>query len=571
MYGTVAQTLRRIQRRWLSSRCVGVWRGLAVGLGRVSVPQSFWDDLRAYVGFGPDDEAICAALAPAFEPHAPAIAEHFYACIHAEPNAARILTGGQTQIDRLQHTLAQWMVSGLRGPYDAVFLARRWRIGVVHVQIGLPQQYMVAAIDVMRRDYREVLTRIALPNVSFARAYDALERLLDLELALMLRSYADESHAQVESKTNALETALRQSEGTLRTLVDTVQALLLMLDAAGRVLMVNRAAAQAVGGRAGTMVGQPFAVTYVAPLHRPRFEQAVAQARSGEHSHVETQVLQRGEDGTMHRRAISWSIAALTSETGQSLYLSGLDVTNVRQLERRTRIAEKLAAVGTISAGLAHEIRNPLNAAGLQLQLLERKAKRAEHEAYLGPIATVRSEIHRLSTLVTDFLTFARPARLQASRVDLRDIVDAVVALEQPLAQDMGVTLEGQVPTLPVVIEADPYMLKQVVLNLVANALEATPAGGSVVVTADPHAEHGGASIRVRDTGQGMAPEVLHRVFEPFFTTKDGGTGLGMAISHSLVERHGGDLWVESSLGRGTTFTIDLPPHPATPSESKLR
>jgi signal transduction histidine kinase len=261
----------------------------------------------------------------------------------------------------------------------------------------------------------------------------------------------------------------------------------------------------------------------------------------------------------------------LTVGEGHRIYASGLDVTDVRELERRTRLAEKLAAVGTVSAGLAHEIRNPLNAAGLQLQLLERRIARvadqvAESAKLHEPIDLVRSEIDRLSRLVSEFLLFARPTALAARDSDLSSLMAEVVGLEQPVAAERGIALELRVPDAPVVLEIDRERIKQVALNLVRNAIEAAPDDGHVQVAVER--DGAGARFAVRDDGAGIPAETIGRIFEPFFTTKDGGTGLGMAIAHSLVDLHGGGIEVRTGAEgavpvlRGAEFVVTLPRRP---------
>lgn len=236
-----------------------------------------------------------------------------------------------------------------------------------------------------------------------------------------------------------------------------------------------------------------------------------------------------------------------------------------RDLERRARIAEKLAAVGTLSAGLAHEIRNPLNAASLQLQLLERRLKRAgENPQLLEPVAMVQAEIARLSHLVEDFLRFARPADLHRRRFDLVGLVAHVIELQSLEASKHAITLRAELPSDPVYVDGDRDKLQQVVLNLVRNAIEALQgheAGRApTIVLAVERADEGMVRLTIRDNGPGIPEDIRTRVFEPFFSTKPMGTGLGMAICHSLVQQHGGNI--ELVVDEGTLVDISLPGSP---------
>ncbi len=238
-----------------------------------------------------------------------------------------------------------------------------------------------------------------------------------------------------------------------------------------------------------------------------------------------------------------------------------------RDLERRARIAEKLAAVGTLSAGLAHEIRNPLNAASLQLQLLERRLKRAgENPQLLEPVAMVQAEIARLSHLVEDFLRFARPADLHRRRFDLVGLVSHVIELQSLEASKHAITLSAELPSEPVYVDGDRDKLQQVVLNLVRNAIEAlqgherSDASPGTIALAVERADEGMVRLTIRDNGPGIPEDIRTRVFEPFFSTKPMGTGLGMAICHSLVQQHGGNI--ELVVDAGTLVEISLPGSP---------
>jgi signal transduction histidine kinase len=230
-----------------------------------------------------------------------------------------------------------------------------------------------------------------------------------------------------------------------------------------------------------------------------------------------------------------------------------------RELERRARIAEKLAAVGTLSAGLAHEIRNPLNAASLQLQLLERRIKRVvgEDPKLLEPIDLVQREIARLSHLVEDFLRFARPADLYVRRFEANSMIRHVIELQRLEATRLRIDLRAELPDETLYLDGDRDKLQQVVLNVIRNAIEALEDSGGNVVVSLARAEAGMLLLGVADDGPGIPNEILSRIFEPFFSTKPMGTGLGMAICHSLIHQHGGAI--EIHCDGGTQVDMLLP------------
>jgi two-component system sensor histidine kinase HydH len=241
-----------------------------------------------------------------------------------------------------------------------------------------------------------------------------------------------------------------------------------------------------------------------------------------------------------------------------------------RALGRRTLIAEKLAAVGTLAAGLSHEIRNPLNAASLQLTLLERRIRRLvpEHSAQLlEPLDLVQHEISRLSQIVADFLQFARPREFTAVQVDLAAVVEAGLALLQAQLDEAGLRLERVITDRPQ-IDGDTGLLQQALINLVLNAIQATPRGGVVRVSLIDASD--GIQLKIEDSGQGIPDEIRNRIFEPFFTTKDTGSGLGLPMVHSIVQQHSGAISVDDSDLGGASVTITLPQHLTSASSGSV-
>jgi len=230
-----------------------------------------------------------------------------------------------------------------------------------------------------------------------------------------------------------------------------------------------------------------------------------------------------------------------------------------RELARRANVAEKLAAVGTMTAGLSHEIRNPLNAASLQLAVLERRVRKlgpGDQAALIEPLELVRDEIARLEHLLQDFLQFARPRELDAQPLALEPVIAAVTDLLAGEAERRGVRLERELASdLPRVLGEDEK-LRQVLMNLTLNALEATPTGGRVRITARTRPQE--VWIAVEDSGMGIDPKIGQRIFEPFFSTKASGSGLGLPIVHAIVTQHGGAVGVDESPLGGARFWFTL-------------
>jgi signal transduction histidine kinase len=244
------------------------------------------------------------------------------------------------------------------------------------------------------------------------------------------------------------------------------------------------------------------------------------------------------------------------------------DVGRLRELERRRLEhvlfdTEKLAATGRLAASIAHEINNPLEAVQNSLYLLSRAVPEGSAERSYLDIAT--RETQRMSRILRQMLGFYRPTTAMA-QTDVNALVQEAEALVAKRLRENGVRIEKELlPTLPL-IRASADQLKQVLLNLLLNAAEAMPSGGRIVVAThtgggefDTHSPDV-VRIDVRDTGTGISEEAVARIFEPFFSTKmEKGTGLGLWVSHGIVQAHGGTLKVRSRPGLGTTFTITLP------------
>jgi signal transduction histidine kinase len=226
-------------------------------------------------------------------------------------------------------------------------------------------------------------------------------------------------------------------------------------------------------------------------------------------------------------------------------------------LQRERRIQnDRLDAMQRLSAGLAHEVRNPLNAARLQLELLERRLRRQDVDPKLFESTELANyEMERLTNLLNDFLAFARPPELHLHEQDIVEICRHVVELERPLAERRHVSL-ALTDHEPVVAQVDVGKIHQVVQNLVRNGLEAAVSGGHVGVRVTNGDQY--VHIHVVDDGPGIPDDVISHIYEPFFSTKETGTGMGMAIVHSLVTMHGGKIQVATS-PTGTDFEIIVP------------
>ena len=231
----------------------------------------------------------------------------------------------------------------------------------------------------------------------------------------------------------------------------------------------------------------------------------------------------------------------------------------IDRLQRRARQAERLAELGILTGGLAHEIKNPLSTIQLNLQLLREDLPDGEPftTRIVNRLTTVQKEASRLRDILDDFLRFAGKMELDRRPLDLNRMLEDMVDFFHPQAQAQRVQLRFQPAGGELVAPVDERMLKQALLNLMINAVHAMPQGGELILSA--RRQDGRAVIDVIDTGRGIEPQVLGRIFDAYYSTKKGGHGLGLAISKRIVEEHGGSITAVSEVGKGTDFRIELP------------
>ena len=229
------------------------------------------------------------------------------------------------------------------------------------------------------------------------------------------------------------------------------------------------------------------------------------------------------------------------------------------RLERRTRHAERLAELGTLTGGLAHEIKNPLSTVQLNLQLLKEDLS-PDHPGYsrlISRLVTITKETSRLREILDDFLRYAGRLELDRKPTELNQLLDELVDFFSPQAQLQRVQLRLRRADHPITANVDPKLIKQAVLNLMLNGMQAMPNGGEMILAASNG--DGRAVIDVIDTGSGITPEAQAKIFQAYYSTKKGGTGLGLAMAKRITEEHGGMLSVTSEMGKGSDFSIQLP------------
>ncbi len=263
------------------------------------------------------------------------------------------------------------------------------------------------------------------------------------------------------------------------------------------------------------------------------------------------------DTGKGQQRTLMLNTSFLEDGRGQTMGILVVinDITELKELEARMRQSDRLAALGTLLAGLAHEIRNPLSAIKTFVQLLPKKIS---NPAFFDKFqTTVPRELNRINDLIETLLELARPPKLEFKITSLTDCLAQVEGLYRDKLEAADINLEiveqGPLPDL----WADREHLVRAFSNLIVRAQQAMPAGGNITIKAGPLA--GGVRIQFTDTGVGMEESTKDNIFNPFFTTKDTGTGLGLAMTHKVIQEHGGDIQVDSIPGAGTTLTLTLP------------
>ena len=317
-----------------------------------------------------------------------------------------------------------------------------------------------------------------------------------------------------------------------------------------RAVMVSPAAEKFLGAPASDFLGRR--VTEIFPVGHPLFE--ALRLHGGELREIASETDLQTLDG---RKRVSVSVQEIQGageRMGALVTLRDLD--SLESINTQLQVSERLAAVGRITAGVAHEVKNPLNSMRLWLENLKESLP-ADSDGAAQAVNVLDAEIDRLDAVVTRFLDFARPMDVRLEPTQLAGLLREVLEVAQPQLQRAKVEVAQLLPIGIPEVFVDRDLLKQAVLNLVLNAVDAMPAGGQLQLTLSRRGEM--AEITVGDTGKGIPPEHRQKVFQLFFTTRPGGSGIGLASTFRIVQLHNGSINFTSEVGRGTTFRIELP------------
>lgn len=391
----------------------------------------------------------------------------------------------------------------------------------------------------MRRYRREVGTRPQerekTPEVAFVinAFHEVTKQLKEKEKELeRLKSLAEQRAETVESYT----------ENILQCVTNGVIA----FDRHGIITTINRAACEILSLSMDAAIGKMCSDIF----KESEICSAVSETLETSSSIVRMEaVLDRPGGGLW----LGYNTAVLSDRSGGSIgvILSFSDLTEVKRLQEQVELRERLTAIGEMSAGIAHELRNPMGVMAGYLNLLSKKSDASNREI----IANILTEIDGMNRIIGDLLTFARPAALNKTRVNIQEMLSGCLGSVLQAKGDVGdITTELMLDDCEVFL--DEGLMRQAFCNIIQNAVEAMPGGGWLWIRANCGRD---ITIVVEDTGIGIPRERLKKIFLPFFTTKDKGTGLGLALAHKIILSHGGRIETESEEGKGTRFTIVLP------------
>lgn len=346
------------------------------------------------------------------------------------------------------------------------------------------------------------------------------------------------------------QTRLRRMRAFTDLLVSSLPVGLVATDSAGNIQIFNLVAEEILGIKEDRVVG--LAPTAVLPV---QLGEIIEQTGTGGKGPYRRELSLRRDDGRI-RSLLLAALAVVDSEdrhVGTMLLIQ--DVSEVKQLEEELKRNERLAALGEMAAGVAHELRNPLSSIKGLAVLLKSRFSEAGPDRETADILV--REVERLNRSIGELLDFARPDRLEKKKVSLTGILEKAISLIRLDADSTGVAISTAFAADPDFVHADQDKLNQVFLNLFLNSIQAMPAGGRLGISTSLEEER--LICKVEDTGCGIDAALLPRVFDPYVTTKSDGTGLGLAMSVKIVEEHGGKIEIKSSSGQGTTVRLSLP------------
>ncbi|MDP2105506.1 MAG: ATP-binding protein, partial [Desulfobulbaceae bacterium] len=353
-----------------------------------------------------------------------------------------------------------------------------------------------------------------------------------------------------------VESALQRESSFTSAILDTAGALIIVLNVQGEIIRFNQTSEIISGYHFREVAGKLFWEVLMPSEERQYIQRLFTFIQNNTFpAKLVAPLMTRGNE----RRIIDWANTSFRDEDGNIEYIIsiGIDITEEKQLQNQLLHAEKLSAIGKLSASIAHEINNPLFGIKNVLERLREKGNLSTDNLEFTNLAV--QECDRIRDLIKDLQNFNRPTSGIMTPVNLHKTINDILLLSKKEMESSHITIKKLYATDLGEVLAIADQIKQVLLNLLHNALEAMPKGGEITIITKSSGRN--AFVSIGDTGSGISPADLDHIFEPFFTTKPAvkGTGLGLSVTYGIIKRHGGDIQVQSQQGKGTTFTITLP------------
>ncbi|MBI4482962.1 MAG: PAS domain S-box protein [Acidobacteria bacterium] len=536
--------------------------------------ETYFREIKRFVRFDQGDARRLKQIWPLLAPELDRVVNRFYERLLEHEGARAVLVEGEPQIERLKGSLKVWLREIFSGPFNEAYYRKHQRIGRTHVRVGLPQHYMLTAMNVIRLEIGEILSEAFPDHPRRILHIRSVHKVLDMDLAIMLETYhqaltdALRAHdreenlrlaAAVEQATADLrveELQARKAKEFLEATIETTGSLVVFLDVAGRIVLFNRRCETTTGYTREEVLGQSWFELFIAEENRPLLSEVFDSVRKGTMpSHYVNPI--RTRDGS--QRIVAWTNTVLQDpRTGDDVVVAiGHDITELKAAQAKLAEQEAWVTIGRMAASLAHEIRNPLAGIGGAIQTLIPAFGPDSEEVRVGQ--AILQRVDGLNQLVNDLLLFARPLVLHCIPVTPRVLLNETLQIlrNDPEWQRMEVEVTGE--WLDRSLPLDPQQIQLALTNLLVNSAQATDGKGRISVSVT--GENGQVYITVADSGPGIPPESMAEVFKPFFTTKRRGTGLGLSNTRKIIETHGGSIAAGNQPGGGARFVIRLPVH----------
>lgn len=523
-----------------------------------------YEELRSYVGWTPADDRRIAdclkALAPCFDE----LIDDFYEEIIRHEETKAVLGGDELRIQRLKRSLAAWLEELFKGPYDIDYVVRRWRVGMRHVEIGLPHVFAVAALSRLRQGLIDRLSATWSGDcVSFAAAVGSLEKAIDLDVAIIGEAYERERiRLREEAERLRMQDLLDEERDVNSGLLAHAGAVAIVLDREGRVVRGNARFEKLLGVANPDRREGDWFDWFLDPADAGRWRARLFERPpSDDAAPLTASSTFWRDEGAIH---LHWSGVAICDSNREPFagLIIGNDVTELLDAQLRAAQAERLAAIGQIAAGIAHESRASLHRIGWSVETLEEDL--ADRSEALNELHKIRRAQNDLTHLLDEVREYAAQPALDCETCGLLQACREAWDLTASRRIGRSVELHESRSLENAEVFADRVRLVQILRNLFENSLDATRDPARIDVEAEYPSDCAGCvRVRVRDDGPGIGPDQRRRLFEPFFTTKSKGTGLGMAIVRRIVEAHGGVIEV-TDRPKGAEVVFTLPASAAT-------